>query len=327
MRAIVITEAGGPEVLRLQERPKPVPEREEILVRVRASALNRADLLQRRGRYPAPPGAPQDVPGIEFVGEVEAVGPAAGLWGVGSRVMGITAGGGHAEYLRIPEREAIRVPTQLSWEEAAAIPEVFITAYDALFRQLEVRAEERVLIHAVGSGVGTAALQLARVAGAHVIGTSRTAVKLRHAAALGLETGIDSSREDWPARVMEETGGAGVNAIVELVGGHLVAEDLRVLAPLGRLLVVGTMAGSRADVDLRTLMTKRLRVSGTVLRSRGSAEKIGLAREFSTDVLPHFASGAVRPVIDSVFSFADVAEAHRRLEQNETFGKIVLVWD
>jgi NADPH:quinone reductase len=326
MRAVVIREAGGPEVLEEREVEAPDPGREEILVRVHASALNRADLLQRRGRYPAPAGAPADIPGLEYAGEVVAAGPAAGLWAPGSRVMGIVAGGGHAEYVCVHEREALRVPPALELTDAAAIPEAFLTAYDALFRELGLRPGERLLIHAVGSGVGTAALQLACAAGAEVIGTSRTAVKLRHASALGLQIGVDSAREDWRERVMQESGGEGVHAILDLVGGPMLADDLKVLAPRGRLVVVGTLAGSRSELDLRLLLTRRLRLSGTVLRSRPRAEKIELARAFSRDVLPQFAGGQLRPVVDTVYGFDQIAEAHRRLEANETFGKVVLVW-
>ena len=326
MRAIVITEPGGPEVLEIQERPTPEPGPSQIRVRVRASALNRADLLQRRGAYPAPAGAAADVPGLEYAGEVDAVGEGAGLWAVGSRVMGIVGGGGHAEYVCVHEREAMRVPHNLSWEEAAAVPEVFLTAYDALFRQLDVQMGERVLIHAVGSGVGTAAVQLARVAGATTLGTSRTAEKLDRARELGLDVGIDASAGDWAASVERETGGEGVSAILDLVGGGYLEENLRVLAPRGRAIVVGTIAGRKAELDLGLLLRKRLRLVGTVLRSRPLEEKIALAREFSESVLPLFASGRVRPIVDRVFEFARVREAHALMESNDSFGKIVLRW-
>jgi NADPH:quinone reductase len=326
MRAIVNTRPGGPEVLGEEARPVPEPGPSEIRVRVRASALNRADLLQRRGGYPAPPGAPEDVPGLEFAGEVDAVGPGAGLWAVGNRVMGIVGGGGHAEYLCLHEREAIRVPHDLSLEEAAAIPEVFLTAYDAVFRQLDVQVGERLLIHAAGSGVGTAAIQLASAGGVFTLGTSRTAGKLERARELGLGVGIDASREDWAARVEEETGREGVHAVLDLVGGDYVPDDLRVLALRGRLIVVGTVAGSRAELNLGMLLRKRLRIIGTVLRSRPLEEKIALARDFSTSVLPLFASGRIRPVVEHVLPFSRIAEAHRLMEENRNFGKIVLTW-
>lgn len=326
MRAIVISRPGGPEVLEERERPAPEPGPGEIRVRVRASALNRADLLQRRGKYPAPPGAPADVPGLEYAGEVDALGEGAGLWGAGNRVMGITGGGGHAEYLCVHEREAVRIPQNLSWEEAAAIPEVFLTAYDALFRQMELQVGERLLIHAVGSGVGTAALQLALAAGAVVIGTSRTAEKLERARGLGLERAVDTSSGGFADAVLDASGGEGVHAVLDLVGGAALEENLRILAERGRITVVGTMAGTRAGLDLGLLLRRRAHLIGTVLRSRPLEEKIALAREFSKQVLPLLASGRVRPVIDSTFSFAEVADAHRRMEENRNFGKIVLHW-
>jgi putative PIG3 family NAD(P)H quinone oxidoreductase len=326
VRAIVITRPGGPEVLEEQERPMPEPGPNQVRVRVRTSALNRADLIQRRGRYPAPPDAPQDVPGLEYAGEVDAVGPGAGLWDAGSRVMGIVGGGGHAEYVCVHEREAMRVPHSITWEEAAAIPEAFMTAYDAVFRQLEMQMGERLLIHAVGSGVGTAAVQLARAAAVTTYGTSRTAEKLQKAGELGLDVGIGASEGGWVARVEQETDGQGVNAVLDLVGGSYFADSLRVLAPRGRLIVVGTIAGSQAELDLGLVLRKRLHLIGTVLRTRPPEEKIALAREFSDHVLPLFSAGRVRPIVDRVFAFGEIAAAHRHMEENQTFGKIVLRW-
>jgi len=326
MKSIVITRPGGSEVLKTEERPGPDPGPGEIRVRVHASALNRADLLQRRGQYPAPPGAPADVPGLEYAGEVDAAGDGAGLWAVGNRVMGIVGGGGHAEYVVVHEREAIRIPQNCSFEEAAAVPEAFLTAYDALFRQLDLKVGERVLIHAVGSGVGTAALQLARAAGAVTLGTSRTPEKLRRAGELGLEVGIDTEREDLAEAVNQATYGSGVHAVMDLVGGKLLEASLRVLALRGRAIVVGTTAGSKAEIDLGLLLRRRLHLFGTVLRSRPLEEKIALAREFSSSVLPLLSSGRIRPVVDSTFSFADIRQAHERMESNASFGKIVLAW-
>jgi putative PIG3 family NAD(P)H quinone oxidoreductase len=326
MRAVVIARPGGPEVLQLAERPLPEPGPGEIRVRVHASALNRADLLQRRGQYPAPPGAPQDIPGLEYAGEVDAVGEGAGLWAVGNRVMGIVGGGGYAEYVTVHEREAMRIPQGLSFEEGAAIPEAFLTAYDALFTRLELLMGERVLIHAVGSGVGTAALQLARAAGAVTIGTSRSADKLARAAELGLDVGIDTSREELAAALENATYGSGVHAVVDLVGGRILEESLRGLAQGGRVVVVGTVAGSKVELDLGLLLRRRIRIVGTVLRTRPLEEKIALAREFSSTVLPLLSSGKIRPVIDRVYPFSEIADAHRQMEENDTFGKIVLKW-
>ncbi|HEY0015736.1 MAG TPA: NAD(P)H-quinone oxidoreductase [Longimicrobium sp.] len=326
MRAVVIGKPGGPEVLSLEDRPVPQPGPGEIRVRVHASALNRADLLQRRGSYPAPPGAPADIPGLEYAGEVDAVGEGAGLWAVGNRVMGIVGGGGHAEYVVVHEREGIRIPQNLSWEEAAAIPEVFLTAYDALFRQLDLTMGERLLILAVGSGVGTAALQLASAAGATVIGTSRTAGKLKRAQEMGLEIAIDTGKEDLAEAVNQATYGSGVHAVLDLVGGKLLEASLRVVALRGRVVVVGTTGGANVQVDLGLLLRRRIHLFGTVLRSRPLEEKIALAREFSNAVLPLISSARIRPVVDSVFPMADIRKAHERMEENASFGKIVLTW-
>ena len=326
MRAIIITRPGGPEVLEMQDRPKPEPGVGQIRVRVRASALNRADILQREGNYPVPPGAPADIIGMEYVGEVDATGPSTLLWKTGDRVMGIVGGGGHAEFLCVHEREAMPIPQLMPWEEAAAIPEAFLTAYDALFNQLQLVLGETLLIHAVGSGVGTAAVQLARVAGATVIGTARTAEKLERTKLLGLHTGIDASHADWPALVEREIGAERVHAVLDLVGGSYLAGNLRVLASRGRIVVVGLTAGGTAPFSMHLLLRKRLTIVGTVLRARPLEEKISLAREFSERVVPLFDAGRLRPVVDRVFPFDEIRVAHELMESNKTFGKIVLSW-
>jgi NADPH:quinone reductase-like Zn-dependent oxidoreductase len=283
--------------------------------------------MQRMGHYPAPPGAPADIPGLEYAGEVDAVGPMATLWPLGSRVMGIAGGGAHAEFLCVHEREAIPVPANLSWEEAAAIPEAFLTAHDALLRQLDLRLGERLLVHAVGSGVGTAAVQLAALAGATTIGTSRSADKLARASALGLSVGVDTSRGEWAERLEASVGVNGIDAILDLVGGRYLAGNLRVLAPRGRLVVVGLTSGSRAELDMGVVLGKRLHIVGTMLRSRPLEEKIALAREFSDHVVPAFESGRLHPVVDRVLSFGEIRTAHELMASDATFGKIVLRWD
>jgi putative PIG3 family NAD(P)H quinone oxidoreductase len=327
MRAVIITRPGGPEVLEIQDRPKPEPGVGQIRVRVRASALNRADILQRQGNYPVPPGVPADIIGMEYVGEVDALGPSTGLWKTGDRVMGIVGGGGHAEFLCVHEREAMPVPQSTSWEEAAAIPEAFLTAYDALFNRLQLALGETLLVHAVGSGVGTAAVQIARVAGATVIGTARTAEKLERAKLLGLHIGVDASGGDWPTVVEKEIGAERVHAVLDLVGGNYLEGNLRVLALRGRIVVVGLTAGGTAPFSMHLLLRKRLTVVGTTLRMRPLEEKITLAREFSERVVPLFAAGRLRPVVDRVFPFDEIRAAHELMESNKTFGKIVLSWD
>ncbi len=326
MKAVIITRPGGPEVLEIQARPKPDPGVGQIRVRVRASALNRADLLQREGNYPVPPGAPADISGMEYAGEVDALGPSATLWKVGERVIGIVGGGGHAEYLCVHEREAIPVPKSMSWADAAAIPEVFLTAYDALFNRLALGTGETVLIHAVGSGVGTAGLQIARVAGARVVGTARSPGKLERAKKLGLDVGIDASGGDWPAQVEAAIGVDRVHAVMDLVGGNYLEGNLRVLALRGRMVVVGLTAGATAPFNMGMLLRKRLTIVGTMLRGRPLEEKIALARDFSERLIPLFESGQLKPVVDRVFPFDQIRAAHELMHSNQTFGKIVLAW-
>lgn len=324
MKAVVITKPGGPGVLEVQDVPAPEPEAGEILVRVRAAGVNRADLLQRLGQYPAPFGAPANVPGLEYAGEVAALGMGARAWKVGDRVMGLVPGGAYAEFVTTHEALALRVPAAWSFEQAAAVPEVFITAYDALMRQMLLRAGERLLIHAVGSGVGTAALQLAASIHARTLGTSRSAAKLERARQLGLEVAIDTSREDFVEVIRQRTDGEGVDVVLDLVGGPALAGNIQVLARAGRMIVVGLTGGRSAPIDLGAVLSKRLTIVGTVLRARSLNEKIAVTGAFAQDILPLLEAGMVQPVLDRTYALADAAEAHRSLESNATFGKLVL---
>ena len=328
MRAVRIAAHGGVEGLEISEVPRPSkPAADRVLVRVRAAALNRADILQRMGRYPAPKGMPQDIPGLEFAGEVEETGPEARSVKVGERVFGITGGGAQAEYIVVPEATLARVPENLEWAEAAAVPEAFITAHDALFTQAGLQMGERVMIHAAGSGVGLAAVQLAHAAGAIVYGTSRTPEKLARAREYGLDEAV--AVEDDPSRaasaVNEWTNGAGVDVILDLVGAKYLPANLDALALKGRLLFVGTTAGANAPLDFSVVMRKRLKITGTVLRSRSTEEKATATRLFAAHVLPLLSRGLVRPVIDKIYNMEDVREAHERLESNASFGKVVLM--
>ena len=328
MKAVVITAHGGPEVLEVQEvATPPRPTADRVKVRVRAAGLNRADVLQRRGYYPAPPGVPPDIPGLEFAGEVDEVGEAVRGWRPGQRVFGITGGGAQAEYVIVPESHLAEIPGNLDWTEAAAAPEVFITAHDALFTRANLRPGERVLVHAAGSGVGTAAIQLARAAGAKAFGTSRTAGKLERAKEYGLSKSVvvADDPEMFATAVQEWTGGRGVNVVIDLVGGRYLEANLKALAEKGRMVQVGTTAGARAELDLSTVMRKRLTIIGTVLRARSNEEKATATRLFVEQVVPLLADGSVRPVVDRVYPLTEVREAHRRMESNESFGKIVLL--
>jgi NADPH:quinone reductase len=327
MKAVVISKPGGPEVLRIEDRPRPEPGIGQIRVRVRTSALNRADLMQREGNYPVPPGASADISGMEYAGEVDALGEATTLWKTGDRVMGIVGGGGHAEYLCVHEREAMPVPRAMAWEDAGAIPEAFLTGYDALFNRLDLKLGETLLIHAAGSGVGTATLQIARAAGATVIGTARSAGKLDRAKKLGLNIAVDASAGDWAEGVEKAIGKERVHAVVDLVGAKYLEGNLRVLAVRGRMVVVGLTAGATAQFNMGVLLRKRLTMVGTTLRARPLEEKIAVARDFATHAIPLFEAGLLKPVIDRVMPFAEIRAAHELMQSNGTFGKIVLRWD
>ncbi|MGA7122567.1 MAG: NAD(P)H-quinone oxidoreductase [Polyangiaceae bacterium] len=324
MRAIVIREPGGPEVLELRDVRLPEPSRGEVRVRVRATAVNRADILQRQGKYPPPPGSPADVPGMELAGEVDALGDGVVDRAVGDRVFGLVGGGSYAEYVVVHGRTLARMPDGMTFTDAAAVPEAFVTAWDALVTQANLSAGETVLVHAAGSGVGTAGVQIARAIGARTVGTARTSEKLERAVALGLSVAIVVAGSTFAGDVLKCTGGQGVDVVLDLVGGPYVAEDLACLAPRGRILVVGTMGGASVQLDLALLMTKRATLRGTVLRSRPLEEKILAGRALERHIVPLLATGALRPIVDCVLPLAEAAEAHRRVQANKTFGKVVL---
>ena len=325
MRAIVIARPGDPGSMEVRELANPEAQADRVRVRVKASGLNRADLLQARGLYPAPAGAPVDIPGLEFAGEVDALGPeTTGSLKVGDRVFGITGGGAFADYVICQERTLATIPEGLDFDRAAAVPEAFMTALDALETQGSLKPGESVLIHAVGGGVGSAAVQLARLMGCRVLGTSRTKEKLEKAKVLGLDVAIDTSAQDFAEVVREQTRGQGVQVVIDHLGAPALAANLASLSTRGRLVLVGQLGGSAASVDLRTLMTKRITVVGTTLRARPVEEKIALSRRFAESVVPWLARGDVRPIVDQVFALEDVRLAVERMSSNLGFGKVVL---
>jgi putative PIG3 family NAD(P)H quinone oxidoreductase len=326
MRAVIYEGHGGPEVITIGEVPKPEVGKDHIRVRVHAAGLNRADLIQRRGQYAAPPGWPADIPGLEYAGEVEAVRPGVTRWRVGDRVMGLVGGGAQAEMVVVHQDEVLPIPEGLSYAEAAAIPEAFLTAYDALVTRGRLQPGERVLIHAAGSGVGTAAAQIAKHLGATVLGTSRSGDKLARALIYGVDIGIDTSQA-----LFREAVGEPVNIVLDVLGGPAFADNLAVLAPRGRLIMLGFLAGGKAETDLGPILQKRLEIIGTMMRTRKLEERIPLIREFSARMLPLFLprgeEGALlRPVVERTYPMSQLADAHRVLEGNATFGKIVVVW-
>jgi len=326
VRAVVLRQHGGPEVLVITESTDPVPGPEEVLVRVHATALNRADLLQRMGMYPNPFPADDEIPGLEFAGEVVSCGPRVLMWRPGDRVMGIVSGGAYAEKLVIHERQAMEVPAGMSWTDAAAIPEVFITAWDALVVQGGLTSGRWAMVHAGASGVGTAAIQICRAIGARVIVTC-SAGKVQACRGLGADVVVDYGSQDFVEAAREATGGAGVDVVLDVIGGEYVEKNVAALAVKGRIIQVGVMAGKPLPFNIGLLLGKRATITGTVLRARPTEEKIAISRQFAAEMLPLFSTGALRPVVDSVYAFADVAEAQQRMASNANTGKIVLDLD
>jgi putative PIG3 family NAD(P)H quinone oxidoreductase len=314
VKAILVPAPGGPEALVFGEAPEPALRDGEVLVRVRATAVNRADLLQTAGTYP-PPAGESEILGLEAAGVVE---------GTDERVSFLLPGGGYAEKVAVPRGMLMPMPGDLSFEEAAAIPEAWFTAYLNLFREGALAAGEVVLVHAAASGVGTAAIQLAKDAGASVVATIRSAAKAEALAALGADLVVDTTTRDYAEAVEERFGKSSVGLVLDPVGGANLARNVRVMARCGRLVLIATMGGGSAELDLRTVLTKRLRIVGSTLRARALAEKIDLTSAFVRDVLPGFADGRFRPIVDSVFPLERAAEAHRRMAENANVGKIVL---
>jgi putative PIG3 family NAD(P)H quinone oxidoreductase len=324
MRAIVIREPGGPDVLELRDVPAPEVPFGHVRVRVRHAGVNRADLLQRMGVYPAPPGVPRDIPGLEYAGTVDAVGPGAGRFAVGDRVFGLVAGGAYAEQLVAHEREVVPVPAPLSDRDAAAVPEAFVTAYDALRVRGALEPGERVLVHAAGSGVGTAAVAIARALGCAVIGTSRTADKLDRCRSLGMTAGVVPDKGAFAKQVLDATGGRGVDVVIDLVGGDYVRETIAACAPRARIVLVGLTAGATAEVPLGQVLGKRITIVGTVLRARPLEEKIEAAKLLERSLVPLLVEGRIAPVVDRVFPLAEAGAAHTYVASNASFGKVLL---
>ena len=326
MKAVYIREFGGPENLELREVDDPSkPKGTEILIRVKAAGLNRADILQVQGLYPPPAGYSPDIPGMEFAGEIVETGPDAKTFSIGNRVFGVTAGEAQAELLTVDESVVAKIPDNLSYTEAAAIPEVFITAHDAIFTQADLQAGEAILIHAVGSGVGLAALQLAKAKGCRTFGTSRTKDKLDKCAEFDLDVPILVDKDaKFSETIKAETSGEGVNVILDLVGGSYFGENLSSIAVKGRLMLVGLTGGRSAQFELGSALYKRITIKGTVLRGRSIAEKAEAVREFAADVVPLLANGQIRPNLDKTFSADKACDAYKYLASNESFGKVVL---
>jgi putative PIG3 family NAD(P)H quinone oxidoreductase len=322
-KAVFIRGAGGVDVLKIEDFEVPAPGPHEILVEVAAAGLNRADCLQRRGFYPAPEGTNPDIPGLEYAGVVASVGDEVTSWSKGDRVMGICAGAAMASHLVVHEYTALAPPEAMDLCDAAAIPEVFMTAFDAL-QQGGLVAGHKVLIHAVGSGVGTAAMQLVQRAGALAIGSSRSPDKLARAEALGLPKSILVAEGRFAKALQKD--GLAANIILDFIGAAYLGENIKALATQGRLIVIGLLGGVSAELPLGLLLAKRAHVIGTVLRSRSLSEKCALTADFASQVMPGFAAGELRPIIDRVVPMHEIADAHEYMESNQSFGKIVMRW-
>jgi putative PIG3 family NAD(P)H quinone oxidoreductase len=323
MRAVVLRSHGGPDVLQFEDVASPVIGEQDILVTVAATALNRADLLQRMGFYPNPFPSGPEIPGLEFAGTVAAIGEKVTAWSVGDQVMGITSGGAYAEQLAIHERQAMAVPSGMSLYDAAGIPEVFITAWDALVVQGGLTSGRWAMVHAGASGVGTAAIQICKAIGARIVVTC-SGGKVEACRALGADVVVDYGTQDFVAEVAAATGGAGVDVILDVIGGDYVERNIASLAVKGHIIQVGVMAGKPVPFNVGLLLGKRASITGTVLRARPLEEKIAISQRFASEMLPLFSTGQLKPVIDSVYALADIASAHEYMASNGNVGKIVI---
>jgi putative PIG3 family NAD(P)H quinone oxidoreductase len=323
MKAVVLREHGGPEVLQIEDVPSPICGAEDILVSVAATALNRADLLQRMGFYPNPFPQGPEIPGLEFAGTVKAVGERVTTWKVGDKVMGIVSGGAYAEELVLHERQALAVPSGTSLNDAAAIPEVFITAWDALVVQGGLTSGRWAMVHAGASGVGTAAIQICTAIGARIIVTCSSG-KVQSCKNLGAHVVVDYTTQDFVEEVQRATNGAGVDVILDVIGGDYVERNIASLAVKGHIIQVGVMAGKPVPFNVGLLLGKRASITGTVLRARPLEEKIAITQRFIAEMLPLFDTEAMTPVIDSRYAFSEIAQAHAHMASNANVGKIVI---
>ncbi|MCU1392097.1 MAG: putative quinone oxidoreductase [Ilumatobacteraceae bacterium] len=323
MRAVVLRSHNGPESLTIEDVPDPVVGLDDVLVDIHTSALNRADMMQTMGMYPDPRGVQPEIPGMEFAGVVAAVGGRVRGWKVGDRVMSIDAGGAYAERIAVHERMLMPVPASVALADAAAIPEVYLTAWDALVVQGGLTSGRWALVHAGGSGVGTAGILIAKAIGARVAVTC-SAGKVEACRSLGADVVVDYGTQDFVAEMAAATGGAGVDVILDVIGGDYVDRNIRAIAVQGRIIQVGLMGGGSTSVNVGMLLTKRAGLIGTTLRARPLEQKAALVQRFVREMLPLFDTGALRPVIDSRYPFDQVQDAHRYMATNANTGKIVL---
>lgn len=326
MKAIVITHHGGPEVLQLQERQQPAPSAGEVLIKVEAAGINRPDVAQRKGNYPPPPNAPQDIPGLEISGTVVESGPGTSRWKVGDHVCALVIGGGYAEYCIVPGGQCLPIPNGLSFTEAASLPETFFTVWSNVFDRAGLQSGESFLVHGGSSGIGVAAIQMAKALGSTVYITAGSDEKCRFCEELGAAKTINYKTQNFKDEIIRFTDGKGVNVILDMVGGNYAPDNLQCLAEEGRLVMINTMKGKDVQVDLSLVMRKRLHITGSTLRNRDVAFKSAIARNLEQHILPLILQGKIKPVIYKTFKVEDAARAHALMESSEHIGKIVLEW-
>jgi len=326
MKAIVITQPGGPEVLQLTDRPKPVIANDEVLIKVMAAGINRPDVFQRKGNYPPPAGAPADIPGLEVAGTVIEVGKAVTRWKPGDRVCALVAGGGYAEYCKAPEGQCLPVPASLSFPEAASLPETFFTVWSNVFDRGSLQPGESLLVHGGSSGIGVAAIQMAKALGSTVYTTAGSDDKCSFCEQLGANKAINYKNADFKEEIKALTNGAGVNVILDMIGGDYMPGNIDSLAVEGRLVMINAMNGREVQLDLGKVMAKRLIITGSILRSRDTAFKAAIAQNLEQKIWPLLSSGKIRPIVYKTFDASEAVEAHKLMESSTHTGKIVLTF-
>jgi len=324
MKAVVITNPGGPEVLQVQERPVPVPSVGEILIKVFAAGVNRPDIAQRKGNYPPPAGASPDIPGLEIAGIVEALGKDCFNWKIGDKVCALVTGGGYAEYCAVPEGQCLQIPSMLSFEDAASLPETFFTVWSNVFDRGKLRPGEKLLVHGGSSGIGVAAIQMAKAWGANVYVTAGSDEKCSFCEKLGAEKAINYIAQDFKEEIKKLTSSKGVDVILDMIGGDYTPDNLDILAEDGRLVLINFMRGDETTLKLSVVMRKRLTITGSLLRPRNSLFKSSIAQKLTEFVWPWLESGTIKPVVCQIFPLKKADEAHRLMESSSHIGKIVL---
>jgi NADPH:quinone reductase len=326
MKAVVITHPGGPEVLKLEEKPKPNFAPNEVLVKVAAAGINRPDVFQRKGNYPPPKGAPQNIPGLEIAGTIAEIGANVTRWKVGDKVCALVMGGGYAQYCNVPEGQCLPVPDNLSMIEAASLPETFFTVWTNVFDRAKLQPGESLLVHGGSSGIGVAAIQMAKALGSTVYVTAGSNTKCKFCEDLGTTKAINYKTENFSEVIQQLTNNKGVNVILDMIGGDYAPGNIHSLADEGRLVMINTMRGKDVQIDLSQVMRKRLNITGSMLRSREIEFKSAIARNLEKHIWPLLASGKVKAIIHSVFPAEEAAKAHELMESSEHIGKIVLTF-